>query len=833
MRKGNTAYFYRDAAIPFLVTRGLSLIVSIFLYWCLVEACQVLLGSQAAKPVRIAAPLLIVAALEYCLTRSNDAGIGLDARLYLRLSWLTQFPRYWAARFGRKLIHVVFLTTSIWAAFEIASHVLAGWSESSAATVQGHDLATAGLSLALGILAIFSTVVGLVIQSTMQDYSPSFIWVIKRNKIYIAFTVLALGISVLDLLLLNRSIVPELERASLFGSIYCIASLPFLIYETFYFMDISNVVRKIAQDAVSHANSRIREQGPIMSGALSADPAPIIPVRTQWRMFFEKWVVGTMRTDAALPKFEVSGEILSALEEKIRPITSICLKAIASDRREAALSCLHSLSYVTSNYIRARNSYEGSPDRFLLFIEGQAEAIFNSALSSPNQQYASDVADAVAALASSCLQLTKARGGGYPENPHAGVFTGLLAKIAVRSFHLQHTDSPMKACRAIGRVGRLLLGSEAYVPVLFGISRDITSIGLFCSMQRGPWAAALTQATAGEFVSLLHTSLQQASKTGHRYDTACRVLLENLEAVVSSWYEREKSHPDNQSVIAPIVGSLWLGTTVPRLFAKILRAERPQKVDRGTMEDLREVASLVGRLGQTAIVKNRTPQYEFFSAFSETAYEAIRFATTSDPKMSHEVDAFVKRVIQNGVSLVAETYKNPSYEPFDDLFNLSAIWAFLMHYYQQTRREVFLDLYVEILDWLIAIDKDAVDRIGEDQHRITELYRYIKLFGAWLFRFVPTHPFNEKVVHFLAERHVQQRLQRGLTIESEMSYHGYPTDHIAHVWFIRPSEHWPDQQQPVTRELNDLNSYKSYDKEVCERAKKLGTYVEIRHRRLT
>jgi len=822
MKSDDKTYFHADAAIPFLVTRVISLAVSVGLYWCLISVYQAIAGSPTPQLLRIASPFAIVGALEYCLTLGNSGKPSLDARLYWRLAWLIQLPRYWIARFARKLTQAAFFAISIAMVIEIVKRVSSGWSGAPTATPQGHDLAMAGLSLALGILAIFSTVIGLVLQSTMQDYSPSFIWVITRNKVYLTFAALSLSISVLNLTLLDRSMTPDLAWASLTGSIYCITSLPFLIYETFYFLDVSHVTTELANAAVRFVRETVRQQAPIMSADPRHDPSPAIPVTTLWRMFIEKWVLGSMRVDTVLPKFEVPDEVITVLEEKVRPITSTCLKAIASDRREVVLACLRNLSYVTDGYIRARRSYEGRTDSFLLFIAGQSEIVFNAALASANQQYTSDVTDAVGYFARSSLALTRALGGGYPENSDVAVFSGLLEKIAIRSFHLAHTDAPMKACRWVGQIGNRLLTLDAYVPVLFTISGNLTTIGHFCAMQKGAWPAVLTQTTVSGFVSMLQTSLRQALKTGYRYDAASDILLENLGTILSAWYENDHGHMDNQTVIAPLVGGLFQGPKVSGIFADVLRSTIPNTAILGVLEDLEKIARQLGILAQRAIAQNRTPQYEYFGAFAEMVYEAVRFAAgNSEPEISREVDAFLKRTVSPALWPIAEAYRNPSYHALNDLFDLSPSWAFLMHYYRESKRPAILNVYVTTLRDLIRIDGKVADSVRGDHHKLAELYKYIKLFGAWLNRFTPNHPCNKEVLLFLAKNHDLERRREDRSFRSEMDYYGYPGDNIHSAWYIHPSPHWTGQQWPVTQELNDLTSYKAYDRLVRHIANRL------------
>jgi hypothetical protein len=68
------------------------------------------------------------------------------------------------------------------------------------------------------------------------------------------------------------------------GPLYCIASLPFLIIETLYYLDVSNVIDKIATDAVQLVRGAIEEQPPIIS-VDPDDSGLAIPTSMQWRMF--------------------------------------------------------------------------------------------------------------------------------------------------------------------------------------------------------------------------------------------------------------------------------------------------------------------------------------------------------------------------------------------------------------------------------------------------------------------------------------------------------------------------------------------------------------------
>ena len=328
-------------------------------------------------------------------------------------------------------------------------------------------------------------------------------------------------------------------------------------------------------------------------------------------------------------------------------------------------------------------------------------------------------------------------------------------------------------------------------------------------------------------VSFLNASLHQTLKTSHHYGTACKAILEKLELVIGDWYEVGHGHMDNQTVIAPLVGSLWQDTKISLIFAGALRETIPHAVILGVLEDLEEIALSLAIVGRVAIARSRTPQYEYYEAFSEIIYEAVRFvAATSEPQISREVDRMLDRTVSHALSLIAQSYESQSDQSSNDLFHASAIWAFLMHYYLATKKKSILDAYIDTVRQLININEKKAGLNAKDRHSATALYRYIKLFGAWLYRFAPNDASNKDILLFLAKKHSQQGPWGRSSFASGMASLGYPTGDISGAWYVHPSLHWGDQQRLVTQELNDMGSYKSYDRLVRRIAGRLGTYVQ-------
>lgn len=830
MRRPDYVYFHQDAAVPFFVTRLLTLFLSAILSFGFLWGYGKLVHRDPGQAGYLIILFSVASVLEYAANTLKIDSVPAAVRFYWYVSKLSRsfisYCVYLRSRGAKPLFFAVSLAFLIL----MIGDVRIGWSEQTVSPETQRDLVATGLTLAVGIVAIFFTVLGLVVQRTMEDYLPSFATLILRNSVYILFFSISLVTALLDLWVLVRGTNPDLVRASVAGSFYCVISVPFLIQETVQNLDVSAVIQKITGRTLKEIRRTIKEQPAILSADRHKNDQVSFTPRMLFSQFLQKWISGSMRPGSAMPIFDVPQDVIVQLQERMRSITNTTLKAITLDQREVVLACLVSMSLIVDGYAKARSSYEGKTDNFFLFMSDQIQIIFNASLKSPNEQYASDVASTVADFAASTLQLTLSIGGGYPENSHVGIFCGVLQTIALRAFQLQHSDASPKACDYLGQLGVSLIAKEAYQPTLFGIADRLQTIGQFVSMQDVvAWPALVCQSSLAQLTTLLHATVRQTIKSQHHFTIASKLLLEKTEAIVETWYEKGHGHLDNQAVTAPLVGGLWTGTKWASTAAEALRGPLNERTASPILEDVSNIVRTLGDLGALAIRKRRTPQYEYFVALSEIGYEAIKFASKSskDPRIATDAFKLVDKSLHTGVRLVDASSSSPSYQGFEDLFHLSSIWAFLVTSYQETKAARLLEIYAQATEGLISIIEKSLAK-GHKSEEFSESYKYIKLFGAWLYRYCPTHKLNKRILLFLAKNHEMQRYGLRRSSYSPMADIGYPTEPIVEAWYIRPSQHWsPEEQLKVTRELNHIPSYKAYDRVVRKLALRLGTFVRF------
>lgn len=843
MKNSESVYFNSDAAVPFLTTRLISLALSSLAYWLLLYCVRVIFHKDIAGPGRLALVIAILGVLEYAATFLRFNAVPLSGYVYIGLR-NTLIPLCARLRFFRheKLSRWSFYALTLGAAIGVFRYAREGWLDSYGQLQLPTDLVSSGLTIALGIAAIYFTILGLVIQRTIEDYSPSLISVTVRNPVYAAFLSFSLFITVLDLLILHQGPTPDLIKASLWGSLYCVIGVPFLLLETYRSLDISVVLRTLARATARQARRRVRKQPDLFTNERASDAAATIPMPTLLRIFRSRWITGRMNPTDSLPLLDVPDNISKEIQERLRPLTSVCMKAIALDRREVVLTCLAAISYVADQYIQARVSYVNQSDDLLLFIRDQIEIIFNSALTSRNEQYTSDLTDCAYRVALSTLKLTRSNFGGYPENPHIGMFSGLLQDFAIKAFPLGHTNAPTKACSLLRDIGLRLLRREAYLPALYAVADKLEVLGRFSSVLEGPWPATLCRDSISGLVSFAHIILGKEIETGHVFSNSVNNVVEKICTVIDSWYEKPHDHLSNQTVIAPLVGGLWSEPTVPRIFAATLRIDLPDPVVAQTLEELKELSQRLSHLAAKAVRKNRTPQYEYFESASEVAYEAIKFAarSSSDRQRLEMANELVDAAVGFGTGLAELHIRTEGYHGFEDLYKLSPIWAFLIHYSETTNNAHLTEKFVESTERLMKTVETlvgAVNVAGQTGHPrgnnydLTECCKYVKLFGAWLHRKYPRHPCNKRILLFLAKHYTLLIGSGGPAYSSSaMARLGYPIENIGQAWYIFPSEYWDNERMPVTQSLNELDSYKTYDRLVRKIALRLGTYVEIRVR---
>ena len=678
------------------------------------------------------------------------------------------------------------------------------------------DIIKINITIISGILAIFFTLSAIVIQNILQKYSSNYLRVILGRVIF-KVLLLLLPISIIfNLLLLYYGSNKDLERFSLFLAIYIVISVAFAIVQLIYFLSISNIVSFISTRAFNHIN-KIFDPGIIKLG----ETKKYLPLSLRIKVFLYKLIskksfinlVGFLENDFSVPQKNI--EILG---NDVRPIFSTCHKALADDDREVVLSCLDNLRNIVLSYLDKRKNYKGMEDNFLLFLNGQFEITLNIAIRSYNQQYLEDIIKRVDSIAIKCVELTdtQIRIG---ENGLVFIWIEFLKNSIWKTMHLKHTSAPTLAIRSIYQVGIGLIKKNAFNTSIYSVGDTLEKIGTNISSIPSPFHAVLTQHCIYGLLKMLKGFLEKIINEGKIFSgmevkSLCNMIVNIMNNVLNS----KLDYLSYSTIQAPLVGSLWRDEKISSIIHDVLFKECNDKNKEHIFEGISYIVECLSEISRKAIVKNKGHLHEYSMCFSEVVYYLSMYLSdfngnieTSDQlvlRIREKISSLMYKLLEN----IIEIYRvYLSIDSKINLFDLSPTFAFLTYFAEKEKSSTLLleirDLYISRLLFIYTEFKPK-DRKDERNRR--NLYKYIKLFGAWINR-SKNNSIKKEIIRVLANGYTEFREKSHTLIISPLQTLGYPGDIILEEWHIYPNEYWVNDQGEITNELNDKsNNYLNY-----------------------
>jgi hypothetical protein len=219
--------------------------------------------------------------------------------------------------------------------------------------------------------------------------------------------------------------------------------------------------------------------------------------------------------------------------------------------------------------------------------------------------------------------------------------------------------------------------------------------------------------------------------------------------------------------------------------------------------------------------------YEYFMAYSEIIFTIIQYTVrlltrTGDGKLRHLKEgahSLLKEGVENAANLISWDLARKEHT-MDPLFKLSPVFAFLVYYSKGENKELFQEERLAFINYLLKSYVNINSEEGYQIHKKSNLYKYIKLFGAWIYKYYEADAINDQIIAFLAEHYKDNLIDKRSYTYSDMDKLGYPTDHIAGEWYIYPSEFWGSEQWPITNELNNIDLYSKYNDIIVEKFNK-------------
>ena len=689
------------------------------------------------------------------------------------------------------------------------------------------NVITNGITIISGALAIFFAIAAVVVQNLLEKYSSVFLRKVIGNVVFILSFLFMIFFIIGGLFLLRYGSNEHFETLSFVATIYAVINLGLMIWLLIYFLDVTNVVFFIARNSCIHLKRIPKVRHVKLSYEIGNDDKGdnkaihLYKVKT----FLNTWIRGVYSPfdfSGILPPLDVPKDIVDSLKNDLRPIMSACLKAIGEDNRDVVLSCLNEITQICSAYLNRRKNYRGMDDSFLMFIYSQLEIIFNNAIKVPNQQYTADIVATVNIIALKCTGLTETqlRPG---ENGLVHSWISFLKGAVIKTIHLEHTSAPTDAIQSISNIAVVLIENEAFTTSIYGAAEDLKMIGIISGKLGGSWASLLCQRSINGLVVMLFSLFKVLRDKGWVGDHNVSKLCENIEKVMDMVYDTKMDFMTYSTISAPLVGSLWSDGNFADIFRTVLSQKYDKRHSEGhALRELENLAKTLRYIGAKAITNGKGHTSEYFMSFSEIAYSSIHYllnlnkeVTSEDEERESLSDAgsdLLKEVVTESLNMFS-WYPSSEGHGYDFLNKLSPIGAFLTYYARSDQPSIFYEIRNKFIEKLLEIYVSFKPKGGNQINRKWEIYRYLKLFGAWIYKYSREDSLTLKLIRLLAESYPGTLTRDPFYYSnSKMERLGYPSEHIGQQWYVYPSDFWPNEQWVVTNELNDMRNYEKYDK---------------------
>jgi hypothetical protein len=677
------------------------------------------------------------------------------------------------------------------------------------------DIIKINITIISGILAIFFTLSAIVIQNILQKYSSNYLKVILSRVIFKILLVL-LPISVIfNLLLLYYGSNKNLEKFSLFLAIYIVISVSFAIVQLIDFLSISNIVSFISTQAFNHIN-KISDPGIIKIEEKKKHLPFLLKIKalfyklTSKKSFFI--LMESLANNISVPQKNI--EILG---NDVRPIFSTCHKALNDDDREVVLSCLDNLKNIILSYLDKRKNYRGMEDNFLLFLNGQFEITLNIAVRSYNQQYLEDIIKRVDSIAIKCVELTdtQIRIG---ENGLVFTWIEFLKNSIWKTMYLKHTSAPPLAIESIYKVGIGLIEKDAFKTSIYSVGNSLEEIGTNTSRVPGPFHALLTQRCIYGLLKMSEDFLRKIIDEGKMFSgREVKGLCGMISTIMDNAFSSNLDFMSYSTIQAPLSYSIE-NDNISFVIYAVLNQECDDKNKIYLFKCLIYINECLSKISKKAIINNKGRLDEYLMVFSEIMYHYSKYLSNFNDhfdtkdylilEIRKELSNLMNKLVEN----ITNIYK--IYLPCDSfmsLFHISPVFAFLTYFADDKKSsKLLLEARNMFITQLLNIYKELKQKDVTDKYNRGYLYRYIKLFGAWINK-LKNNSINKDIIRVLANEYEEVRYEKGILFESEMQNLGYPGGDIGGEWYIFPSKYWVNDQWKITNELNDKsNNYLNY-----------------------
>ncbi len=604
-----------------------------------------------------------------------------------------------------------------------------------------NDFFGSSLNLILSIISLVFIVVIFLVQNANQEYSSRLSGVILRDRYFLAIIGFVLVGSIFSISGGYFGLGPPFTLIGYAFSIATILLVGALIAFAGYFINIANIIDYVTRQIESDiSQNRIYQPNPFG-----------IPLQDD--------------------------EYIGQLTSQTQLLVSTCIKAIEQNQQPVVDSCLDSLTRITNQFLEETTERDVDED-FLQELNDQFRFIGSTAFDDySRQKYSEKVIEAIGDIG---IEITESRELGTP----GGSWANLLGQLFQDSLEFDRTSAASLSIQKLGdmSITAIKQGDFDSVRVYQGELEDVSTI---CTTGSHPYLATLLQTLHGQYQGMYAAYLHALLTEGYIADYDITQLFEDF---AESFNEAKSAYGHYNTQI------LYAGLFGTQPFAgKIAAALRHnQETDRRTQRHLREYfEELINFLRSISLNEVGANHPDLYKGYTQMLF-VFEQVEPLEPDANDEV---VSQLNDVWLDLVARTYEHAieNEDHVDRELNerLSDFIALLIYYHRDDP-----DAIAEFIEPLAETYTDLDESYDEDHdyadRNLQNLYRRLKLAGAWINRFYEPQSVTPQLWEILVEDFQEITESRSQALRPLMEQYGYPSNvsFSRDTWWLRPDTLW-------------------------------------------
>lgn len=527
-------------------------------------------------------------------------------------------------------------------------------------------------------------------------------------------------------------------------------------------------------------------------------------------------------------KSQVDETVTNWLKEKTEPIFDIVQNSINENRFEMVDNVLEEIIKIAKEYISHRLDYSTERDAFLLFLHERLVDLKNIVQKNTHPRIMLAIAKATRDIAITSLDIRPVRAN-FGENfiPIGNI--DLLKDICISSEILKETSfAPLSTINFLVDIANAAIDKD-FPRTVDIVTEKIGSIAVTTTKLHFLYADSVALQANWGLANILDQFLSTLNKSKFYTKHEIESVLEEIDKSVNAFIEDDiRYHYTMRNNIKPLFGTLSVREHgIAGIYIKALQKNYPDKHLSTIIDSLEEFLT---NINQSVMKGMDNSKYLDVKDILDNIYMigmAFVWATSrmkNSPKFRQDMtNALEINFLYPYINAITMSFKTDTnrYTIFDDDYLMAFFSLMGIMFYENKNA-----LYQKVLEtWISKIIEIAqkyktmttVEHEGHifERHEITHLlsdvYRYLRLAGVWLYKYLPKSELLDKLI---SEIKTQPDITKRTSAYGQESL--YPS-YMMEQWIVqRPyTAYRPKYFNDVDQALMDSNAIKTFEEKLA------------------